>query len=85
MPATEGFVVDVRSKLASVVRYQVSSGRFDSLSDAVTAGLEAVTDAAPELEAWIAGPLAAAYDAVGAGKATFYSPDEVTARLGIRG
>ncbi|KQN25582.1 hypothetical protein ASE86_05035 [Sphingomonas sp. Leaf33] len=85
MTTTERFVVDVPSSLASVVRDQVSSGRFDSLSDAVTAGLEAVTDEDPELEAWIAGPLAAAYDAVEARRTTFYSSDEVKARLGIRG
>lgn len=84
MTATERFVVDVPTKLAAAVRDQVRSGRFDTLSDAVAAGLKAVTDEDPELEAWIAGPLAAAYDAVEAGTAKFYSSDDVKASLGVR-
>ena len=84
MTATERFVVDVPAKLAAAIREQVRSRRFDTLSDAVTAGLEVVTDEDPALEAWIAGPLTAAYDAVAAGKAESYTSDEVKARLGIR-
>lgn len=84
MTATERFVVDVPAKLAAAIRDQVRSGRFDTLSDSVTAGLEVVTDEDPAWEAWIAGPLTAAYDAVVAGKAEFYTSDEVKARLGIR-
>ncbi len=81
MPATERFVVDVPSKLAAVVRDQVSSGRFDSLSDAVTAGLEAVTDEDTELDRWLRDTVAPICNSIEAGTATLLTLEEARARL----
>lgn len=81
MPATERLVVDVPTTLASALREQVSAGRYDSLSDAVTAGLEAMAEDDRGVEAWLRDVVVPICDSVDAGTATLLSLEEARARL----
>ncbi len=85
MPATERLVVDVPTTLASALREQVSAGRYNSLSDAVTAGLEAISEDDRGLEAWLRDVVVPICDSVDAGTATLLSSNAVKVRPGIRG
>ena len=81
MGMMEKLSVDVPVELIATVRAQVASGRYASESEAVTAALSAATEDEDEIEAWLRGPVADAYDAVERGESVLMTSEEVRAAL----
>ena len=85
MGMMEKLSVDVPVDLIATMRAQVASGRYASESEAVTAALSAAAEEELEVEAWLRGPVADAYDAVDRGDSVLMTSEEVRAALRKRG
>lgn len=81
MPATERVSVEVPSAVAAAMRARVAAGRFASESEAVAAALEAAEEQERDMDAWLRGPVADAFDSVEDGTAVLFTPEEARARL----
>ena len=67
--------------MADAVRARVAAGRYASESEVIREGLRALAEQERAVEAWLHGPVAAAYDAVMDGSAELLTPEEVRAGL----
>ena len=73
--------IDVPDDVADAVRAHVASGRFDSESDVVRAGLELLDERNGSVDAWLRTEVAHAYDEWKADSSGGLTIDEVRARL----
>lgn len=86
MGAMERITVELPQDLVERLRARVAAGDFPSESVAILEALLWVEDEGdpdPAIDAWLRGPVAAAYDAVSDGTAVVHSSDEARQRLGI--
>lgn len=81
MGVMEKLSVDIPADLLATVRAQVAAGRYASESEAITAALWAATADDDDLDAWLRGPVADAYDAVERGDTVLMTSEEVRAAL----
>lgn len=82
MRATRQMSVTLPHAMADAVRARVASGAYASESEVVREGLRALAEQERAVEAWLHGPVAAAFDAVDAGTADLMTAEEVRASLG---
>lgn len=81
MSAVERISVEVPVTIARAMRARVAAGRFASESEAVASALETVEKQERDLEGWLRGPVADAFDAVENDTATLFTAEEARARL----
>lgn len=82
MRATRQMSVTLPNAMADAVRARVVSGRYASESEVIREGLRALADQERAVEAWLRGPVGAAYDEVENGTAELMTLEEVRASLG---
>lgn len=88
MGAAQRITVDLPEEMADRLRERISAGEFATESDAIVEALLALDCPMPtcgEVDTWLHGPVAEAYDAVKNGTAVIYSSEEARKRLGVSG
>ncbi len=82
--ATQEFTITLSDEMAELVRSKVATGEYDSPSDVVQDGLEALMEPDPRLERWLREEVAPAIDAYRADPSRGVSIDVVRAELAER-